>query len=116
MSKRATIDETTRIKAMLNKIFTRHEEVEAEIPPRSTRKADNLGATRIPKLENIQTQYNSLLASTQTIYIRAVGYLNIETFALSGPPSRSSIGERHHIHITIGCPPILYGRFTWGTP
>src|SRR3954463_11349627 len=96
--------------------FTRHEEVEAEIPPRTTRKVDNLGATRIPKPENIRTQYNSLLASTQTIYIRVVGDLNIETSALSGPPARSSIGGRHHIHITIGCPPSLYGRFTWGTP
>src|SRR4051812_24346544 len=87
--------------------FTTYEEVEAEIPPRSTRKVDDLGATRIPKSENIRTNYNSLLASTQNIYIRAVGNLNIETSPLSAPPSRSSIGERHHTHITIGCPPIL---------
>src|SRR4051812_6691593 len=82
----------------------RYEEVEAEIPPRTSREVDDLGATRIPKPEKIRTKYNSLLASTQTIYIRAVGNLNIETSALSGPPSRSSIGGRHHIHITIGCP------------
>src|SRR4051812_19255426 len=85
-------------------------------PPRVTRKVDDLGATRIPKPENIRTQYNSLLASTQPVYIRAVGNLNNETSAMSGPPSRSSIGERHHIHITIGCPSILYGSFTWGPP
>src|SRR3954464_47690 len=95
--------------------FMRYEEVKAEIPPRSTRKVDDLGATRIPKPENIRTQYNSLLASTRTIYIQAVGNLNIETSALSGPPSRSSIEGRHHIHITIGCPPTLYRCFTWGT-
>src|SRR3954469_5652261 len=41
----------------------------------------------------IRNQGNNLLASRKQ-YIRAVGNLNNETSALSGPPSRSSIGEK----------------------